>query len=344
LLFLSIGLTILYLAYLKQNKAYEAECALLGIAADDCDLMGKVIYDIVHAKFFWIFVILGAYVLSNIIRARRWLMLIQPMGYNAGFLNSFLSIMLGYFANLGLPRVGEFIRAATLAKYEHIPAEKLIGTIVTERVIDVICLGIVILLALFFEYELLWNFISNNQSFGESITKWFANPIFWMILVGFILGGAWLYSQDSFRNHRIVLKIKEIIKGFAEGLKSVFALKRPFLFIGYSLTIWLLYYLMTYLCFFSFAPTAHLGLKAGLVIFTFGTLGIVIPSPGGLGTYQFLISEALKIYDISAGDSFSFANIIFFSIQIFCNILLGIIALIMLPLVNKNEKEPNTKT
>ena len=92
---------------------------------------------------------------------------------------------------------------------------------------------------------------------------------------------------------------------------------------------------MTYLCFFAFAPTANLGMTAGLVVFVFGTMGMIIPTPGGMGSYHFLIGEGLKIYGISDADGFSFANIIFFSIQIFCNIGFGLIALLVLPWINK---------
>jgi uncharacterized membrane protein YbhN (UPF0104 family) len=100
--------------------------------------------------------------------------------------------------------------------------------------------------------------------------------------------------------------------------------------------IWVLYYFMMYFAFFTFAPTAHLGPIAGLVVFVFGSLGILIPTPGGMGSYHYLVGEALTMYGVSGVDAFSFANIVFFSIQLFVNILLGIISLIVLPAINKN--------
>ena len=322
-----------------QNNGYQEECKLQGIPEADCNLLRKVLADFKSANYLWILVVLGAYVLSNIIRAIRWRMLIRPMGYNASLINAFLTLMLGYFANLGFPRLGELLRPASLARYENIPMEKLVGTVVSERVIDFICLGIIILLSLVLEFRIISEFIVSNGGFTEKISGILTHPLFWtVIILGF--GLLWFISrQDRFKQSRFYLKLKEIIHGFGEGLKTIFKLQNPWLFIGYSLTIWLLYYLMTYLCFSAFLPTAHLGLKAGLVIFTLGTLGIVIPTPGGMGSYHFLLGEGLKVYGLSSGDSFSFANIIFFSIQIFCNIFIGLIAVILLPIINKESSD-----
>jgi len=267
-------------------------------------------------------------------------MLIRPMGYTVSLANAFLTLMLGYFANLGLPRIGEFLRPGALAKYENIPIEKLIGTVFVERVIDVLCLLGIIFLSLVLEFKLISDFILSNQKISHFLSNIFTNPLFWIISAIAIVGGIYLLRQPKVQKHPIFIKIKGLILGFLEGIKSIFKLKRPFLFISFSIIIWISYYLMTYLCFNAFIPTEHLGLKAGLIVFTLGTLGIVVPFPGGMGSYHFLLGEGLKIYGISAGDSFSFANIIFFSIQIFSNIFIGIIAIILLPIINKN-KNPN---
>jgi hypothetical protein len=112
--FLSVGLVILYLVYQNQNEAYMAECALKGIADEDCSLIGKILYDFATAKYFWLFMIFVSYMISNVSRTVRWNMLMNKLGFQPKFINSFLTIMLGYFANLGLPRLGEVVQAQQL--------------------------------------------------------------------------------------------------------------------------------------------------------------------------------------------------------------------------------------
>ena len=131
-------------------------------------------------------------------------------------------------------------------------------------------------------------------------------------------------------------KILNIVKGFAEGVKSIRKVDRPGWFIFHSIFIWLMYYSMTYMCFKSFEPTAQVGMLAGLVVFVLGGWGMVIPSPGGMGTYHFLVQTGLSMYGISGDDGFSLANIAFFSINLGTNVLIGILALILLPILNRD--------
>lgn len=130
-------------------------------------------------------------------------------------------------------------------------------------------------------------------------------------------------------------KIGNLLKGFLEGIQTIRKLDRPFLFVLHSLNIWLMYYLMTYLAFFSFVPTSHLTPVVGLMVMVFGALGVALPSPGGMGAYQGLVMVALGIYGVAQSNGFSFANILFFSVQIGCNVIFGIIALIFLPIINR---------
>ena len=127
------------------------------------------------------------------------------------------------------------------------------------------------------------------------------------------------------------------LHGFYDGIMSVRRISNIPLFIFHTIAIWFLYYLMQYLAFFSFAPTENLGPVAGLVVFAFGSLGIVVPTPGGMGSFHFLTAEALAIYGIQGADAFTYANIVFFSIQIFANIIFGTISLIVLPMYNKTQ-------
>ncbi|MGB3546032.1 MAG: lysylphosphatidylglycerol synthase domain-containing protein, partial [Saprospiraceae bacterium] len=150
------------------------------------------------------------------------------------------------------------------------------------------------------------------------------------------LGIAW-WQRARIRSSRFGAKVEQLLIGFAEGLRTVARLRRPGLFVLHSINIWLMYFLMTYLCFFSFQPTADLSAEAGLVTFVFGGWGIVIPSPGGMGTYHFLVGSALGLYGVSGENGFSFANIAFFTIQLGCNVTIGLLALLLLPLINRGK-------
>lgn len=335
LLFLGLGLGILYLVYQKQNAAFLEDCALKNISQQDCgSLLQKVFKDFREANYFWILMVLFAFTLSNVSRAIKWQMLLRPLGYNPRFINAFLTTILGYFANLGLPRMGEVVRGATLARYENIPVEKVMGTIVVDRIIDVISILVVTCLAFLLEYEVIWQFVEKEVSLSERFGG-SGNLLLGFIGVSAILLLLFYLFRKPLMKTRLMQKILHLAQGFWQGIQTVRSLKNPALFIFHSINIWLMYYTMTYLCFFAFEPTSHLSPMAALVVFVFGGWGIVIPSPGGMGTYHFLAQMALSIYGVSGDDGFSWANISFFSIQLGCNISIGLLAIIILPLINR---------
>lgn len=335
-LFLSIGLVVLYLVYQNQNAAYEAECALRGIPEEECSLIGKVIDDFRGANYLWILLVLVAFTLSNISRAIRWNMLLKPLGYTPRLINSFLAVVLGYFANLGLPRMGEIVRPATIARYEKVPLESAIGTIVTDRILDVISILIVTAFALLAEFDNIWAFFVENASIGDKLDLLRKLAIYGSIALVAVFAIFWVFRKQIMQTS-LFEKVKEIAIGFWNGIQSIRKVDKVGLLILHSVNIWFMYFMMTYLCFFSFAPTAHLPAMAGLVVFVFGGWGVVIPSPGGMGTYHFMVMAALAIYGISGDDAFSWANIAFFSIQLGVNVFIGMIALILLPIINRGE-------
>ncbi len=337
-LFLSVGLIILVLVYNNNQNSYEAECMLKGIALEDCSLLDKVISDFRGVAYKWIILVAVLFMLSNIFRAFRWDMLLQSLGYKTSILNLFGTVMLGYFANLGIPRSGEVIRAATLAKYEDIPVEKVMGTIVVDRIMDVLSLLIVIIIAILCSGNLIIDYLSYNAEFA--LIDFFYHPLFWsVIVVGLILMVAIYKYWDRLTASALGQKFAHILSGFYDGILSVKKVTHVGMFVLYSIGIWLCYYLMTYLCFFSYEPTSHLGPVEGLIVFVFGTFGMVIPAPGGMGSYQFLVNESLNLFGINPSDGFSFANIIFFSISILCNVIFGIICLIILPIYNRRKSK-----
>ncbi len=334
ILFLGLGLGILYLVYRGQNAAFQEDCALRGIPESECSLVNKVISDFRGANYLWILIVLIAFLISNVSRAIRWNMLIRPLGYQPRLGNSFLAIVIGYFANLGIPRMGEVVRAGTLAQYEKIGVEKVMGTIVVDRIVDVISILLVTALAVLLEFDTIASFVNENVSFADRIGG-LQRIVLYGLIAGLIFIGVFYLLRKSLMQTALFKKFIRLVEGFMEGLRTISKLDRPWLFLAHSVNIWLMYFLMTYLCFFSFEPTSHLTPVVGLVVFVFGGWGIVIPSPGGMGTYHFLVQTALQMYGVAGDDAFSFANIAFFSISLGVNVLVGIIGLILLPLVNR---------
>lgn len=336
-LFLGIGLVILYLVYQSQNIAYQEECTLNGIPESECSLINKVAQDFGRVNYVWILLVLAAFTVSNMSRAKRWQMLIRPLGYNVRLINAFLTVVVGYFANLGLPRMGEIVKPGLLARYERAPLEKVMGTAVADRVFDVISILLVTGLAFLLEYDRIWDFLNQYATVpGQSLSIGKLLMIGGLILVALSL--LFLVFRKRIMAGKLALKIQDLALGFAQGLQTVRQLDQPFWFLFHSINIWVMYYLMTYLCFFAFPPTSHLSATAALLVFVFGGWGIVIPAPGGMGTYHFLAQTALMMYGINGDDGFSWAMIAFVSIQLGCNILIGLLGLVLLPIINRNYR------
>lgn len=336
LLFLSIGLTILYLVYQKQNTAYIENCQLEGIPSDECSLIDKILTDFTGVNFFWLSTVLLAFTISNLSRALRWNLLLEPLGYKPRWINSFFSVMVGYLANLGLPRIGEIVRAGTMSRYENISVEKLMGTIVVGRIFDVISILLVTGACFLFEYDTIRTEVLRLLALDNGDVE---NGGYTILMIGVIMILLAIGLLFSFRSiimgSKVFKKIITIIKGFWQGIQSIRKLEKPWLFAFHSIMIWFMYFAMTYLCFSAFEPTAALPAIAGLVVFVFGGWGIVIPSPGGMGTYHFMVVTALALYGVGGDDAFSFANISFFSINLGCNVLFGVLGLIILPIYNR---------
>lgn len=342
--FLAVGLTILFFVYDNQSTAYAAECACKEGGCVYNSLFDKIANDFKGASPVWLLMICLAFMVSNISRALRWNQLIEPLGYRPKTFNSFFATMVGYMVNLALPRAGELAKPAMLTKYEKIPLDKLFGTIVVDRVFDVIMLLVVTMITFLTQFNYLYNFL-----FGEGTPTATCvvqnNPevsvIPWLLLFQISIGLGFLFlliivlKWKVIKTTKIAQKILALLQNFIAGMQTVFKLKSPAMFFVHTLVIWSMYYLMMYLCFFAYAPTANLSPLAALLAFTFGTFGMVIPSPGGMGTYQIAVTAALVIYGVAEADAFAFSNIIFFTITLFCNITFGLLAYLLVPIYNR---------
>ena len=316
--------------------AYAEECAKKGIPEAECSYLSKVYEDFRSVNPFWIGMTFIAFTLSNISRAIRWNMLLKPLGYQPRLINTFLSIIIMYCSNLFLPRVGEVIRAGTLSKVEHMSVDKVMGTVVVERLIDFVSLILIIGFAFVWEYETIQNAIEQASAQAVGKEKGLGAPLWLIALLGLgILVAGYYLLRNRLKKTKLYHRIIKFGKGVLEGLRSVRSIDRPIWFLVNCVNIFFMYFLMTYLCFFAFEPTSHLSIGAGLMVFIFGALGIVVPSPGGMGSYHVLVILALSLFAIPKTEAGSFANIIFFSVQIGYNVVFGLLAFALISILNK---------
>ena len=291
----------------------------------------KIGESIQHIDYRFIAICFVATILSHYVRAVRWNMLIDTLGFKVSALNSFVAVMTGYFANLALPRMGEISRCVVLNRTNKVPVEKLIGTVVVERIVDVIALLILSIMTFALEFTRLEGFINkyilskfNGQQTGSTTSN--GNGLLYGILILFFVGMIGLFVVFKiFKNNPFVLKIKSLIQGFGDGLQSIWKMENKWKFIGLSILLWFCYYLMVYFCFFSLEITSHLGLLAALTVLTLGSYGFVAPVQGGIGAYHWVVIQTLLMYGLNEQDGFTFA-LVAHSFQTLAIILLGAIS------------------
>lgn len=293
----------------------------------------------IHADFSWLLLSIVIGVFSHILRAMRWKSLIEPLGYHPNNSNTFFAVMIGYFANMALPRLGEVTRCGVLNKYEKIPINKSIGTVIIERSIDMVVFVLLFFINLFIFFDKLHKYVdekvykplSNKMNFSEESGFYLTVlAIFFLVLIA-----AFIFLRKFISHTKVYKKFKELLLGFWHGLWAITRIKRPFVFIAQSIAIWILYFLMIYVCFFCMTETSHLGVDAGLSLLIFGSIGIMIVQ-GGIGIYPAIIAETLVLYNIPNTTGYALGWLTW-SAQTLMIIIAGIISLILLPVLNKNK-------
>jgi uncharacterized protein (TIRG00374 family) len=282
----------------------------------------------------WLFLMAVLAIASHIVRAERWRMLIAPTGYKTKLSYSFLSLMIGYLVNLAVPRGGEVSRCYSLYKLDKTPAEISFGTVVVERIVDLICLIVLIGAAFILEYEKLFAFISSLPwSVSGQRTK-IMTLLYVLIILSVIVLIAYLFIV---KNRKVKAFIFKTWNGFKEGLLSVFKLENKWLFIFHSLLIWSLYFLMSYAVIRAFPQTATLGFTAVLSLFAIGSIAMAAPLPGGAGSYHVLVPKGLVfLYLIPEPDAVAF-TFIFHGWQTAIMIVAGAISLIVSSMIIKRK-------
>ncbi len=288
---------------------------------------------------------MGFGMISYVARAYRWALLLEPLGYQVTTFRSFVALMIGYFANLLVPRMGEITRCGILKKTDNVELTSSFGTVVAERTIDLICLFVVIFLGFIIEFKVLSKVLTDN--FQDKILLLWNNKLLITLLIVVLLSlaiiGFFLFKKYKYQIYRnpLMLKFRSLIRSLLDGFLSVRKLKTPFLFWISTLVIWVMYFLMTYEVFFAFEPTMHLGVKAGIIILIVGGLGMATPVQGGVGAFHLFVSGALIMYGISESNGEFFAFVLHTSQFLFMIVAGGISFFISLALSNKNKLNGN---
>ncbi len=286
----------------------------------------QIIYYIKEADLFWVGISILFGVLAYISRAIRWNYLLQPLGYRSRLSNNLLIILMAYFANLGIPRMGEILRPTALATYENVPFEKGLGTIVIERVVDVIMLISIILVTLLLQTDIILSFLQEKGFPLASIISLLSLGI-----VGFVIFMVFIKKS----NHKLALKVKHFLKGLLDGVLSIFRMKNKWGFILHTLFIWGCYIGMLWVIKFTVPETIGLTMSQLLVAFVAGALAMMFTN-GGIGLYPIAVSKALAIFGINSISGDAFGWIMWIS-QTIVLVVFGAISFLLLPLLNRNR-------
>jgi glycosyltransferase 2 family protein len=305
----------------------------------------KIVQEILRADVSWVLISLVPSFAALISRSYRWNLLIEPLGYKPKLTKTFYAVAIGYFANLAFPRFGEVTRCAALSKAESVPFNMLLGTVIVERVVDVLTLIICLILTAIIELHRLGTFLVGTiiDPVIEKVNQMFSSSILLagLVIILIALVFAARYVRIKSKKEKRESKIVHLIRGLVSGLKSIGQLKRPWLFVFHSILIWLLYFLSVYLCFFALPATRGLGLTAALFLLVAGGLGMSAPVQGGIGAYHLLVSQGLMLYGLSRQDGLAFATLIHTS-QLAMVVLLGLLSLLLLFLGEKRARAPKS--
>lgn len=299
----------------------------------------KIYEAFANADYFWIGVCMVISFFSHFFRAFRWNYLLKPLGYKADIVNATCHVLVGYFANYGIPRMGEITRCSLISRYDKVPFEVAFGTVITERIIDFILFLVIFVLTLAFQFTELIG-LANKLIFDPLVIKLSDlshNPLKMILVAGILIACVVAFFLLRKKFGKILKgKFGGLVRGMGEGIGSIRKMDRPFQFIFLSLLIWACYFYALYVCFFALTGTSHLGQKECLTLLLFGTFGVIL-SPGGLGAYPAIVGGILLYtFNIDKVSSFALPWLSWTS-QFLLVVVLGIISLIFLPFYNRKK-------
>jgi uncharacterized membrane protein YbhN (UPF0104 family) len=329
--FLAIGILLLYLVFKDVDPVWMWN-------------------EIKQANPYWIMLSFLCGLVAMISRAWRWRIVLEPLGYKPGLMNCFNAVAIGYLANIGVPRMGEVVRCTMLNQSEKVPVTQLFGTVILERVIDLLLLISLIGVVIMTQFERFGSFF-RNEVFGDKLDAisqqlaalgWLVYPL----LAAFAFGGLFLirFVFRKYAHVGPVAKLKSLFAGIGDGFATLFKMKRKGAFLFHTFFIWFNYFLMTWVCVYAYSPTSALKAFDGLFLMVVGGLGMTAPVQGGFGAFHYLVEKALLIYNIGpsinplSGEELRpglvFATIVH-STQFVMTVAAGVFALISAAIIRK---------
>ena len=288
--------------------------------------------------FSWLLLSLILGILSHLSRALRWQILIEPLDYKPRLSNTFFAVMVMYLANMAIPRMGEVSRCGIMKKYEKIPFTKVLGTVVLERMVDLILLIFLFAFVVIVQFDTVINFTLKNFDVSNKLLD-IELIVLILGITAFATVTLYFSIRKQLKETKIYKKASEKIKSFKEGMKTIFKMQRKWEFIGHSVFIYFMYFAMIYVCFFGYQPTQHLSALIGLTVFVLASFGMVAPVSGGFGAWHFMAIETLFVFGISkTPDGEDFALVVHGTMTLLL-IVVGFISLILLPIFNKQKLE-----
>lgn len=292
---------------------------------------------LVNARHWLAIPVFGILIGSHLVRALRWRLLIEPLGYTPSKANSFFAVMIGYLVNMGVPRMGEVVKCTVLARYEKIPADKLVGTIILERMIDALTLLLVFGTTLVIQpklYSRIMDAFFNNDA--EKPEKKLFSQLLPFIIIGVVilLTIVWMLVKKKTVKDLMAI-FRKIYRSIIQGITAIRHLKKRKQFIIYTLLLWLFYLAGGYIGFMAFRETEIYGVKEAFTILSAGSIGM-IASPGGIGAYAFLIEKTMQLYGLNAIIAAAFGWILWLA-QTSVILIGGILSFVALPYFNKKH-------
>ncbi|MBK0403494.1 flippase-like domain-containing protein [Adhaeribacter sp. BT258] len=300
-----------------------------------------VLVQLKQANYFWIGFSLTIAMLGYFSRAYRWKMQIEPTGYKVGFWSVYNAMMVGYLANLVLPRAGEVVRCSVLKRTDEIPVKVSLGTVITERVIDLVMLLSLVTLTFFVEFDKLHDFFLNyfNDKYASFEQNSFLiySIIGIMLLLTLVAVILLIIYLNRLRQNAFFMKMVAFVRGILEGVFSISRLKNKGEFVFHTLFVWFTYYIMGYIAFFALDATNGLGMNVALAIFVIGGLGMAAPVQGGIGIFHLMVQSTLLLYGIGKETGMAYALIVHTS-QTLLVVIMGGISFVMSML--KSRRQP----
>lgn len=288
--------------------------------------IGKIKISFEKANYYYILLSLVIACIGYWSRAYRWKYALNHLGYQTKFSTNFLTVCVSYLVNLTVPRSGEITRAALLKKYENVPFDKAFGTIVAERIVDLLIFFLFVFLGFVSQFDQIYQFLLNQHVSLQSLLIYAVVGL--IIFVVFLL--IWIYAE-----WQIILKLKKKLSGLIEGITTVYKMKDKWKYIFHSFFIWFSYLTMFYVAIFALPETADISFDIVLMGFIFGSLAVGF-SNGGLGAYPFSIALIFSLYGITNDVGTAFGWLVWTS-QTILAIVMGLLSYLLLPILNRNK-------